>query len=84
MALECNDEGEKAVTHVKKAIIVLKKKLEALEKINGGDNGKGKQAADTETINAQEEIESIKELLVDMKKKVKINFFYLYNILFKY
>jgi len=70
LALECNDEGEKAVTHIKKAIIVLKKKLEALEKINGGDNGKGKQAADTETINAQEEIESIKELLVDMKKKL--------------
>lgn len=72
MALECNEEGEKAVTHIKKAILVLKKKLEALEKING-DNGKGKQAADTETINAQEEIESIKDLLVDMKKKVCLN-----------
>jgi len=72
LALECNEEGEKAVTHIKKAILVLKKKLEALEKING-DNGKGKQAADTETINAQEEIESIKDLLVDMKKKVCLN-----------
>jgi len=69
LALECNDEGEKALNHVKKAIIVLKKKLESLEKAND-DKGKGKQAADNETINAQEEIESIKDLIVDMKKKL--------------
>ncbi|ORX54743.1 hypothetical protein BCR36DRAFT_581635 [Piromyces finnis] len=69
LALECNEEGEKAVTHIKKAILVFKKKLESLEKMNS-DNGKGKKAADTETINAQEEIEGIKELLVDMKKKL--------------
>jgi len=85
LALECKEEGEKAVIHIKKAILVLKKKLEALEKLNG-DNGKGKQAADTETINAQEEIESIKELIVDMKKKVCIfkfiiSYFKLYHIL---
>jgi len=70
LALECNDEAEKAFNHVKKAIIVLKKKLEILEKANGDDKGKGKQAADNETINAQEEIESIKDLIVDMKKKL--------------
>jgi len=69
LALECNDEGEKALTHVKKAIIVLKKKLEALEKAND-NTGKGKQAADNETINAQEEIENLKDILVSMKKKL--------------
>jgi len=69
LALECNDEGEKAVTHIKKAIIVFKKKLEALEKAND-TTGKGKKAADNETIHAQEEIDGLKELLVDMKKKL--------------
>lgn len=70
LSLECNQEGEKAICHIKKAIIALKKKLEKLEKINGDEKGKGKQVANTETLNAQEESETIKELIIDMKKKV--------------